>query len=78
MNKMPGGMTFLLALITASAFLAAAVKIWSVPGAVLGQLLMLCITLVCILIVCAWLLAKLLGFLRVKGRVKKVANNESS
>lgn len=76
MNWSPGRMTFLLSLLATGAFLVAAVKIWHVSGTVLGQLLVLCLALFCIVIVCAWLLVKLLGFLRVRCRIKKNVNDE--
>ncbi len=69
--------TFLISLLVTGAFLAAAVKIWQVPGTLLGQLLVLCVVLLCVVIGCAWILVKLLGILRVRGRVKKVVNNEA-
>ena len=77
MNRPLWRMTFLISLLVTGAFLAAAVKIWQVPGTLLGQLLVLSVVLLCVVIGCAWILVKLLGVLRVRGRVKKVANHES-
>lgn len=76
MNSPPGRMTFLLSLLATGGFLAVAVKIWSVPSTLLGQLLMLCIALFCIVIACAWLLVTLVGFLRMRARIKEVASDE--
>ncbi len=78
MNRSPGRVTFLLSLLATGAFLVAAVKIWHVPSVVLWQLLVLCIALFSLVIVLAWLLIKLLGILRVRGRIKKVVNDESN
>ncbi len=71
MNKSLWRMPFLLSLLATGAFLVAAVKIWYVPGALLGQLLVLCVALFCLVIGCAWLLVKLLGVVRKRGRLKK-------
>ena len=76
MHSAPGRMTFLLSLLATGAFLVVAVKSWSVPISFLGQLLMLCIALFCIVIACAWLLIKLLGFLRMRARIKQIANDQ--